>query len=114
MPWCRCSSASGMLKDESLCSTWPTRGNETPHTSQGLHLPAHWHPAPRAGLDLGITMTLTEPPARPPHPRSSHEGMGPMAPRPEAVAAAAWWAEQLATPPRHDVGAPLRTALANV
>ncbi|MEU1601307.1 hypothetical protein ABZ468_53770, partial [Streptomyces sp. NPDC005708] len=37
-----------------------------------------------------------------------------MTPRPEAAAAAAWWAEQLATPSRHDVGAPLRTALANV
>jgi hypothetical protein len=37
-----------------------------------------------------------------------------MPPRPEAAAAAAWWAEQLATPSHHDVGAPLRTASANV
>ncbi|MGP4085472.1 hypothetical protein [Streptomyces sp. KR55] len=37
-----------------------------------------------------------------------------MTPRPEAVAAANWWAEQLATLPQHDVGAPLSTAFANV
>ncbi|MEU6318132.1 hypothetical protein [Streptomyces sp. NPDC047009] len=37
-----------------------------------------------------------------------------MNPRPEAVAAAAWWAEQLAAPPQHDVGAPLSTAFADV
>ncbi|MEV6296488.1 hypothetical protein AB0M41_40120 [Streptomyces sp. NPDC051896] len=36
-----------------------------------------------------------------------------MTPRPEAVAAATWWAEQLATPPQHDAGAPPSTAFAN-
>jgi hypothetical protein len=30
------------------------------------------------------------------------------------VAAAAWWAAQLAAPPQHDVGAPMSTAFANV
>jgi hypothetical protein len=37
-----------------------------------------------------------------------------MTPRPEAVTAAAWWAEQLASPLQHDIGAPLSTAFANV
>ncbi|MGA5424538.1 hypothetical protein [Streptomyces lavendulocolor] len=35
------------------------------------------------------------------------------APRPEAVAAADWWAQQLASPPAHEVGATESTAFVN-
>ncbi|MGW0993508.1 hypothetical protein [Streptomyces sp. NPDC002520] len=36
-----------------------------------------------------------------------------MSPRPEAIAAADWWAAKLASPARHDVGATESNALAN-
>jgi hypothetical protein len=34
-------------------------------------------------------------------------------PRPEAVAAADWWAQQLAAPADHEIGSPTQTAFAN-
>lgn|SRR4051812_48038144 len=37
----------------------------------------------------------------------------PTTPRPEAVAAADWWAQQLASSPDHEIGAPRSTAFAN-
>jgi hypothetical protein len=68
-------------------------------------------------------MTLNEPPAwvcaltilasRRRHLRETG-AVSTTTPRPEAVAAATWWAEQLAAPPQHDVGARLSTAFANV